>query len=406
MTAADPTATGHHPDSGAPVPVPSQGRPLRLLYLTEAVPNRDPVVGDGSSMIPYEVIQALPSEVQVHLACFAGDVPVPAEVAARCTEVTELPVREGRTLLLRSLLTDHDIGSVLRDTPLARQTVARLSAAADVTLVHGPHVASLIHHVQGPVVLQVVDPWSARKSMEVELARWPRRAYRRHRATRALRLERQLPERVRLLTVGRTDAEAWARALDRPVRSVPNGVRPVLRPRLAPGAPTICFVGSLNYEPNEESARVLVEEIAPQLWRARPELRILLAGRRPTPAVLALRGERVEVLADVPDLATVFAVSHAAVFPDRHGLGIRNSVAEALAAGVPVVASPRAAREQPEHPMLFVGADAAELVRLTEAVLAGSQHVTAAATPPAVGRTWETVALDYLSECTAALHQH
>ena len=74
------------------------------------------------------------------------------------------------------------------------------------------------------MVIQVVDPWSMRVDMEVELARRLRARYRR-RKKQALALELRLPPEAQLLTVGRADADAWSARLQRPVRSI-NGVDP------------------------------------------------------------------------------------------------------------------------------------------------------------------------------------
>ncbi|SDC39483.1 Glycosyltransferase involved in cell wall bisynthesis [Geodermatophilus telluris] len=379
---------------------------MRLVYVTEGVPNRDPERGDGSSLIPYGVLGALPDDVEVTLLTYTGDVPVPPEVAARCADVQLLRPRDPRLALLRSLVSRAHPGAEAVCTPEARAAVARLSADADVTLVHGPHVTPLVHAVRGPVVLQAVDPWSMRLGMEVELATGLRRRFRARKARQALVAERALPQRVRLLTVGQRDAERWSALLGRPVRAVPNGTETPAGPRVrVPGPPTVCFVGSLHYEPNIESATVLVREVAPQVWEQAPGTRFLLAGRQPTPAVLALAEDRVEVRPNVPSMADVFAESDVAVFPDRHGLGIRNSVTEALAAGLPVVATAAGAREQPPHPLLRVAGSEGELVRLVREALTGQAAGPGPATPAEPVRTWRTVAEEYLEECRASLSQ-
>ncbi|XTR50856.1 hypothetical protein ACOM2C_10150 [Pseudarthrobacter sp. So.54] len=76
---------------------------MKLLYITESVPNRDPVFGDGSSMIPYEILRNLPAEVDVTLLTFAGPVELPDEVRRRCAEVHVLtPGAAGRPWRCRS----------------------------------------------------------------------------------------------------------------------------------------------------------------------------------------------------------------------------------------------------------------------------------------------------------------
>ena len=378
---------------------------MRLVYVAEGVPNRDPLLGDGSSMIPFEVIRHAPAGVSITLVTWTSPISVPDEIRARCDDTVMLPVHSPQVAVLRALPSPRSIGSEERASRAAGRVVRELSKNADATLVHGPHAAFLSHRVQGPLVVQVVDPWSLRAAMEAELATGLRRRYRSIKARQALAAERRLPRRARLLTVGRRDAEIWAQRLGRPVRGIPNGTdAPAGGTRLhTDGPPTVCFVGSLNYGPNIDSARTLITELAPCIWAQAPDTRFVLAGRQPDPAVLALRGDRVVVLPNVPSVLEVFRSADVALFPDRRGLGIRNSVTEAIAAGLPVVATPAAAREQQPHPLLSVGQHADELVALALSAIesrgAGDRPAAGGSAPL---RTWATVTEEYLAECAAA----
>lgn len=379
---------------------------MRLLYIAESVPNRDPVHGDGSSMISYEVLRNLPADIDVTLLTYSGPAGLPEDVRSRCSAVHILAPRSRNAALVRSIGGLVGLGKQERATAEAVSTVARLSAESDATLVHGPHALFLARHVHGPVVLQTVDPWSIRAGMDTAIAGRLRPAYR-ARERLALRAERRLPVRARLLTVGSQDALEWSQRLGRPVRSIPNGAEPARRPAARQARPVACFVGSLNYGPNIDAAKVLVGTIAPLVWQQVPEARFVLAGRRPGPEVLALAGPRVEVLANVPSVLDVFESANVAAFPDEHGVGIRNSVREALAAGLPVVATPVAAREQDPHPLLTVEGDTGRFV----------QHVVDRLTAPrpepemeegqeAAGvRTWTAVAQEYVEELRSAIRQ-
>ncbi|MDQ0755126.1 glycosyltransferase [Arthrobacter sp. B3I4] len=374
---------------------------MRLLYITESVPNRDPVYGDGSSMIPYEILRNLPAGVDVTLLSYAGDVALPDEVRDRCSEVHILTPRGRAAALVRSIGGLNGAGKHERATAEAVALTRQLSARSDATLIHGPHALFLARHVQGPMVLQTVDPWSVRARMDTAIAGRLKPAYR-AREYQALRAELRLPSRARLLTVGSQDAAEWSRRLRREVRSIPNGAEQAVTVPGRRETPVVCFVGSLNYGPNVDSARVLIGTIAPQVWEQVPQATFVLAGRRPDPAVLALAGPRVEVAANVPSVLDVFQSADVAAFPDEHGVGIRNSVREALAAGVPVVATPVAAREQEPHPLLTVEEDPVKFARLVAERLAGPRREPAAQGPGAV-RTWQTAADEYLDELRRAI---
>ena len=376
---------------------------MQLLYVTEDVPNRDAVYGDGSSMIPFEVIRHMPANVAVTLVTFEGEVALPEEIQDRCERVVRLMRRPLRQATAVSCLTSLSVGAARLATHEAQTVVRQMSTGADVTLIHGPHASVLAGNVVGALVMQVVDPWSFRVDMERALVSGVRAAYRRRKARQARAREHRLPERARLLTVSEADARRWRTTLNRDVRSVPNGTDQVTVAYRRPEEPTICFVGSLNYAPNVESARILVREVAPRLWQRHPSLRVVLAGRQPAPEVLDLTSSRVAVLANVPSVDEVFCSSSLAVFPDRHGLGIRNSVREALAAGTAVVATAAAAREQPAHPLLHVAADLEELVERVDQLLKDGATVPSGGEAAAPERTWLDVALEYVEECRAAI---
>jgi glycosyltransferase involved in cell wall biosynthesis len=164
----------------------------------------------------------------------------------------------------------------------------------------------------------------------------------------------------------------------------------------------VCFVGSLNYGPNIDAAKVLVGAIAPLVWQQVPEARFVLAGRRPGPEILALAGPRVEVLPNVPSVLDVFESADVAAFPDEQGVGIRNSVREALAAGLPVVATPVAAREQDPHPLLTVEGDTGRFVEHVVGRLTGPRPEPEGQEATAV-RTWKAVADEYVEELRSAI---
>jgi glycosyltransferase involved in cell wall biosynthesis len=111
---------------------------------------------------------------------------------------------------------------------------------------------------------------------------------------------------------------------------------------------TLVFVGGMSYGPNVEGATWLVRAVLPLIRRSHPRSRLLLVGHHPARAVQRLRRvPGVEVTGTVADVVPY--LSRAAVFvaPIRLGGGFSNKVAEALAAGVPTVATPAAVEGLP-----------------------------------------------------------
>jgi glycosyltransferase involved in cell wall biosynthesis len=376
---------------------------VRLLIVADGIPNRDPVLGDGSSMISFEIIRSLPTEIAVTLVTLGSTQDIPEEMSARCERVVAFGTRRHGVALFRSLFSRLQVAAEERAVAGVRACVRELSASSDVTLLHGPHILFVARYVRGPLVVQVVDPWSMRMEMEARHSAGLVGAYKRFKARRVVALEQSIPARARLLTVGREDAARWSRRLNRPVRGIANGVDHAERVPREPGPPVVCFVGSLNYAPNIESAAILVEQIAPLVWRDLPETRFMIAGRQPGKAVTDLRRPGVEILANVPSMTDVFNSADVAVFPDREGLGIRNSVREALAAGIPVVATAAAAREVECQELLTTvegpAAIAADVVRLLRATGSTAENRAGAAVPR---RSWKDATAEYLDELELA----
>jgi polysaccharide biosynthesis protein PslH len=344
---------------------------VRLLVVSESPPTTDPVGGNGSTMIVAQLVPRLPDDVRLHLAYFE-DRPQPPDrsVLARADEVTVLPVRNGRAALLAQPTT-----RLPRATWQRAGSRARLLAEAarnDVTYLHGLHTLAALGGLTGPVVVNEVDPWSDYWFERARERRGPSRWYDLLQARRARRLEELAAARASsIVVVNHADADRLRARTGGTVVAIPNGTSrpeaPVGRPE--PEPETIAFVGTLDYPPNVEAVTRLVRDVLPIVRRSVPDVRVLLAGRRPPEAVQQLAGSGVEVLGDVPDVGAVFGRAQLAFYPGRTGRGTKNTVAEAVGAGCPVVASVESARGHATGEHLRVGSTDEELAAAVTALL-------------------------------------
>jgi polysaccharide biosynthesis protein PslH len=108
-------------------------------------------------------------------------------------------------------------------------------------------------------------------------------------------------------------------------------------------APRLLFTGTLDYAPNEDAVRFFAAEVLPLLRRRLPAARLTVVGARPQ-ARLRRCADRFgfELAGDVADVRPYFAAARVCVAPMRLGRGTQNKVLEAMASGVPVVATPLA----------------------------------------------------------------
>jgi polysaccharide biosynthesis protein PslH len=130
-------------------------------------------------------------------------------------------------------------------------------------------------------------------------------------------------------------------APDSPVAVVPNAVDlDYFAPSNAPAEPrTVIFNGTLNYRPNLDAARYLIDDIWPVVRDRYPDARLTFTGSHDGVDIRSLTRPGVRLLGEVPDIRP--SVSRAAVVavPIRIGGGTRLKVLEALAMGKPIVST-------------------------------------------------------------------
>jgi hypothetical protein len=113
------------------------------------------------------------------------------------------------------------------------------------------------------------------------------------------------------------------------------------RPAALQGAPALVLLGSSDWLPNRLAARSFLDDIWPGLRAALPGARLHLFGRPP----VRLRLSQGVVLHPSPrDAASMFDPSSTLLVPLAVASGVRIKILDAWARGVPVIASPTAAR--------------------------------------------------------------
>jgi len=112
------------------------------------------------------------------------------------------------------------------------------------------------------------------------------------------------------------------------------------------GGQRIVFVGNMDQPVNIDAARFLALEIFPEIRQRYPEAALELVGAKPVTSVLELHGlPGVKVTGKVNCVVEYLHWATVCVIPIRRGFGLKNRTLEAMAAGVPVVASDRALSE-------------------------------------------------------------
>lgn len=136
------------------------------------------------------------------------------------------------------------------------------------------------------------------------------------------------------------------------VSSVPTGVDTHYFERPSSGAITrdLVFVGSMDWMPNIDGMRWFLDEVFPQIQKARPGTTLAVVGRNPPASLVEAASDKlVTVTGTVPDVRPYLWESSLAIVPLRVGGGTRLKIFEAMAAGTPVLSTTIGAEGLPVH---------------------------------------------------------
>ncbi len=102
----------------------------------------------------------------------------------------------------------------------------------------------------------------------------------------------------------------------------------------------LVFIGNLGYPPNIIAAKYIVNKILPILIQKGLQIKILIAGARPTPEINQLASNNVSIQGWVKDIRTAYSSGKIFVAPLFTGSGLQNKILEAMAMGIPCITTP------------------------------------------------------------------
>src|SRR5579875_188651 len=178
-----------------------------------------------------------------------------------------------------------------------------------------------------------------------EARNWAKRLYFRLQAQRMEQFERDICRRAgRIVAVSERDRSAMQQLFGAErINSIATGVdiEYFAPPPSSESKADLIFVGSMDWLPNIDAIEYFAAEILPRIQKSRPECRVLVAGRRPTPAhqELARRQPHIVLTGTVPDVRPFLWGSTVSMVPLRIGGGTRLKIFEAIAAKLPVVST-------------------------------------------------------------------
>ena len=356
---------------------------MNILYLCHRFPFPPK---RGGKIRPFNMIRHLQASGHQVTVCSLARSAAEAEegrgIAAHCTAFhmghVKEPVQFARMVARLPLTTPSSMG-YFYSTELAAQVRQLLAAQRwDLIFVHCSSVAQYVEHVTDvPKILDFGDMDSQKWLEYAHYKPFPLSLGYTLEGSKMLWAEKRLARRFDLCTA--TTRAEW-QTLDgygtgAATDWFPNGVDAQFFSPTdgAYDADTISFIGRMDYYPNQECMQRFCDQVWPLLRQQRPQMKLLIVGADPSPAMLAL-GQRpgVTVTGSVPEVQPYIRGSALMVAPLAIARGTQNKILEAMAMGVPVVTSSVAAGgvdAEPENHLLVADTPqqiAAAVLRITQ----------------------------------------
>ena len=123
----------------------------------------------------------------------------------------------------------------------------------------------------------------------------------------------------------------------KPIVSIPFGVDPGEVPSVDVEPDSLFHIGAMDWLPNQESVRWLLDEVWPVVHREVPQAKLYLAGRKMPAQWMNAQIEGVSVIGEVPDAMYFIGSKKINVVPLLSGSGIRVKIIEAMSIGKTVI---------------------------------------------------------------------
>jgi polysaccharide biosynthesis protein PslH len=326
---------------------------MRMFFICQRVPFPP---DRGDKITTFNEVRHLSTKHEVHVFCLAdgkADLDNIPGLRRYAESVTAVPVLGWKSKLraLKAMFAGEPLSVAAFNEAELHNVIRRqfTELRPDLIMVYSCNVAQYAEHFpQVPRIMQFAELDSSRWGQFARRSRLPLRWVYAVEQQRFFAYERHI---ARTFSHALVCTAAEQRDFERlipgvPVSLVGNGVDLdyFRSKRIAKRPGSIVFTGVMDYFPNIDAVLWFCDKVLPIVQQQIPEAALAICGSRPTAAVRRLAKRRgVTVTGRVPDTRPYLDGAEVFVAPMRMARGIQNKLLEALAMGLPCVASEAAA---------------------------------------------------------------
>ncbi|MHB8596659.1 MAG: glycosyltransferase [Ktedonobacteraceae bacterium] len=328
---------------------------MRILFVTPYVPSRIRVR-------PYYLITSLSKLHDVSLVsllCDEYERELAREISDYCTSIDLVPLSKARAYVncLRAVPTLMPLRVAYYRSPAFITTIRQVIRKQQIDVVHGelikvvPALQAVLAQEHIPCLYDSVDCISSYLEQQYSTVRNPlKKVFVFSELQKMKRYESLVLTDFDKVTITSAHDSKYLMARNKKLQSiqvVPNGVDTAyFAPLTTPHeSDSLVFCAKLDYYPNSQAIQYFCREVLPLIWKQRPQVRLTIVGSNPPQVIRDLSAdERITVTGSVPDVRPYLGKATVALAPLQVAAGMQNKVLEALAMGVPMVATPRACK--------------------------------------------------------------
>ena len=330
-----------------------------LLYLVHRLPYPP---NKGDKVRSYHLLKHLSTRHNVYLGTFVDDpddtrhLPL---VQGMCAGMLAVPLnpKTAKIRSLSALMTGEPLSlayyraSALADWVADTRANHQIDATVVFSSVMAQYAAATKAPAAQPLLIDFVDVDSEKWAQYATQHTWPMSwvyaregrtllAYERALALRATRSFFVTEKEVNLFRHLAPECTNQLQAIGNGVDAEFFSPDPLRQNPFNAGDIPIVFTGAMDYWPNIDAVTWFAAEVLPALRAQRSNVRFVVVGRSPPPAIQALASNvMITVTGTVPDVRPYLQHAAVVVAPMRLARGVQNKILEAMAMGRPVVAA-------------------------------------------------------------------